>query len=58
MRQFLVSWISVLDSVPDLDLIVHLPAILEGLLLFLSDGNKVCAAPHRPGPLGAPIDVY
>jgi len=41
VRQFLVSWISVLDSVPDLDLISQLPTILEGLLLFLSDSNKV-----------------
>lgn len=41
VRQFLVSWISVLDSVPDLNMVVHLPAILDGIFLFLSDANKV-----------------
>jgi hypothetical protein len=44
VRQFLVAWISVLDSVPDLNMIAHLPAILEGVFLFLSDPNK---ARHR-----------
>jgi vacuole morphology and inheritance protein 14 len=38
-RMFLVGWIKVLDSVPDLELISHLPAFLKGLLQFLSDPN-------------------
>ena len=46
MRQFLVSWISVLDSVPDLNMVVHLPAILDGIFLFLSDPNKVRPSGH------------
>jgi len=36
---FLVNWISVLDSIPDLELISHLPAFLKGLIQFLSDPN-------------------
>jgi vacuole morphology and inheritance protein 14 len=31
-RSFLVSWISVLDSVPDLELVSFLPDFLDGLL--------------------------
>lgn len=36
---FLVNWITVLDSVPDLELISYLPAFLKGLIQFLSDPN-------------------
>lgn len=39
-RIFLVSWITVLNSIPDLDLIVFLPDILDGLIKFLSDSNQ------------------
>jgi vacuole morphology and inheritance protein 14 len=38
-RMFLVNWITVLDSIPDLELISHLPAFLKGLIMFLSDPN-------------------
>ena len=38
-RMFLVNWISLLDSIPDLELISHLPAFLKGLMQFLSDAN-------------------
>jgi len=31
-RSFLVSWTSVLDSVPELELITYLPHLLDGLL--------------------------
>ena len=34
-RSFLVSWISVLDSVPELELITYLPHLLDGLLYEL-----------------------
>lgn len=34
-----MNWISVLDSIPDLELISHLPAFLKGLIQFLSDPN-------------------
>jgi vacuole morphology and inheritance protein 14 len=34
-RSFLVSWISVLDSVPELELITFLPHLLDGLLCEL-----------------------
>jgi len=35
-----VSWISVLDSVPGLNMVSHLPAFLDGLFQFLSDPSK------------------
>ncbi|KAI9095262.1 vacuolar protein 14 C-terminal Fig4p binding-domain-containing protein [Phlyctochytrium arcticum] len=38
-RTFLVQWISVLDSVPDLELIAYLPDFLDGLFNYLSDPN-------------------
>ncbi|TFK94207.1 ARM repeat-containing protein [Polyporus arcularius HHB13444] len=36
-RSYLVSWITVLDSVPELELITYLPEFLDGLLKYLSD---------------------
>ncbi|KAI9892671.1 MAG: hypothetical protein M1814_001365 [Vezdaea aestivalis] len=39
-RNFLTSWITLLDSVPDLELVSHLPAFLGGLFKFLSDTNQ------------------
>ncbi|KAI9707236.1 MAG: hypothetical protein M1836_000196 [Candelina mexicana] len=39
-RTFLVSWITLLDSIPDLELVYYLPAFLGGLFVFLSDPNK------------------
>ncbi|KAH7919535.1 ARM repeat-containing protein [Leucogyrophana mollusca] len=36
-RSFLISWITVLDSVPELELISYLPEFLDGLLKYLSD---------------------
>ncbi|OLL21855.1 Protein VAC14 [Neolecta irregularis DAH-3] len=38
-RQFLVAWITLLDSIPDLELVTHLPAFLDGLFKFLADTN-------------------
>lgn len=38
-RQFLVGWITLLDSIPDLELITYLSDFLGGLLKFLSDQN-------------------
>ncbi|KAJ6485127.1 vacuolar protein 14 C-terminal Fig4p binding-domain-containing protein [Mycena vitilis] len=39
-RSYLVSWINVLDSVPELELISHLPEFLDGLLKYLSDPTE------------------
>jgi vacuole morphology and inheritance protein 14 len=39
-RTFLVSWITLLDSIPDLELVHYLPAFLGGLFRFLSDPNR------------------
>ncbi|KZS98079.1 ARM repeat-containing protein [Sistotremastrum niveocremeum HHB9708] len=36
-RSYLVSWITVLDSVPELQLVTYLPEFLHGLLRYLSD---------------------
>lgn len=38
-RQYIISWVSVLDAVPDIHLILFLPEILDGLFLMLSDPN-------------------
>ncbi|KAH0599279.1 hypothetical protein MHUMG1_03396 [Metarhizium humberi] len=38
-RQFLVGWITLLDSIPDLELVTYLPDFLGGLLKFLGDQN-------------------
>ncbi|KAM0474640.1 hypothetical protein ACHAPX_007584 [Trichoderma viride] len=38
-RQFLVGWITLLDSIPDLELVTYLPEFLGGILKFLSDQN-------------------
>lgn len=39
-RTFLVGWIVLLDSIPDLELVTYLPEFLGGLLKFLSDPNR------------------
>ncbi|KAJ3722672.1 ARM repeat-containing protein [Lentinula raphanica] len=39
-RSYLVSWITVLDSVPELELISYLPEFLEGLIIYLSDPTE------------------
>ncbi|KAF5022782.1 hypothetical protein F66182_5197 [Fusarium sp. NRRL 66182] len=39
-RQFLVGWITLLDSIPDLELVTYLPDFLGGVLKFLSDQNS------------------
>jgi vacuole morphology and inheritance protein 14 len=39
-RIFLVSWIVLLDSIPDLELVAYLPEFLNGLLRFLGDSNR------------------
>ncbi|RWR79576.1 protein VAC14 [Cinnamomum micranthum f. kanehirae] len=39
VRQFLVGWITVLDSVPDIDMLGFLPDLLDGLFNMLSDSS-------------------
>lgn len=39
-RTFLVSWINLLDSIPDLELVSHLPSFLAGLFEFLSGPSR------------------
>eukprot|EP00128_Syssomonas_multiformis_P017551 Colp12_sorted_trinity150504_noHs@28287 len=40
VRQFLVSWVAVLDSVPNIDLLDYLPDFLDGIFNILSDPSK------------------
>ena len=39
-RQFLVGWIATLDSVPDIEMLSHLPVFFDGLFHMLADPNK------------------
>ena len=39
-RTFLVSWVTLLDTIPDLELVAYLPAFLGGLFKFLNDTNR------------------
>ncbi|NP_001004650.1 protein VAC14 homolog [Danio rerio] len=39
-RQFIISWIHVLESVPDINLLDYLPEILDGLFQILGDSSK------------------
>eukprot|EP00201_Polytomella_parva_P000025 CAMPEP_0175039508 /NCGR_PEP_ID=MMETSP0052_2-20121109/630_1 /TAXON_ID=51329 ORGANISM="Polytomella parva, Strain SAG 63-3" /NCGR_SAMPLE_ID=MMETSP0052_2 /ASSEMBLY_ACC=CAM_ASM_000194 /LENGTH=479 /DNA_ID=CAMNT_0016301383 /DNA_START=141 /DNA_END=1576 /DNA_ORIENTATION=+ len=39
-RQFLISWVVLLNSIPDLDMISYLPQLLDGILAILSDVNR------------------
>lgn len=36
VRQFLVGWITVLDSVPDIDMLGFLPDFLDGKLIYIN----------------------
>ncbi|XP_071704752.1 protein VAC14 homolog [Rutidosis leptorrhynchoides] len=39
VRQFLVGWITVLDSVPEIDMLAFIPDFLDGLFNMLSDSS-------------------
>lgn len=39
-RQFIISWIHVLECVPDIHLLDYLPEILDGLFQILGDNSK------------------
>uniref|UniRef100_A0A1B6CKU4 Protein VAC14 homolog n=1 Tax=Clastoptera arizonana TaxID=38151 RepID=A0A1B6CKU4_9HEMI len=45
-RQFIINWVAVLDAVPEIDIILFLPEILDGLFLILEDSTleikKMC----------------
>ncbi|XP_022253799.1 protein VAC14 homolog isoform X2 [Limulus polyphemus] len=45
-RQFIVSWVSTLNDVPDIDMVIFLPEILDGLFEILDDNTteirKMC----------------
>ena len=40
VRQFLVGWITLLDSVPDIDMVEFLPDLLDGLFGMLGDAAR------------------
>lgn len=39
-RTFLVSWLTLLDTIPDLELVTYLPSFIGGLFRFLGDPNR------------------
>ena len=39
-RTFLVSWLTLLDTIPDLELVCYLPEFLAGLIRFLGDPTR------------------
>lgn len=39
-RRFLIAWVMVLDSVPDIHLLRYLPKFLDGIFNMLKDPNK------------------
>ena len=39
-RTFLVSWLTLLDTIPDLELVCYLPEFLAGLIRFLGDPSR------------------
>lgn len=38
-RQFVISWVSVLNAVPEINMIIYLPEILDGLFQMLEDNS-------------------
>ena len=40
LRQFMVGWVTALDSIPDLEMLQHLPDLVGGLFGMLSDSNR------------------
>lgn len=42
------GWVSILDSLPDIDLLTHLPQFFDGLFHMLSDQNKEIRQQVRP----------
>lgn len=40
VRQFLVSWLKVLDSEPNIDIVSHISELLDGLFQILDDSNS------------------
>lgn len=44
IRQLVVGWITVLDSVPDIDMLEFLPEFLEGLFDMLADSLKISSS--------------
>lgn len=36
-RRFLIDWTSLLQSVPDIDMLAYLPSLLDGMMNMLSD---------------------
>eukprot|EP00922_Rhytidocystis_sp_ex-Travisia-forbesii_P019683 GHVS01029090.1.p1 GENE.GHVS01029090.1~~GHVS01029090.1.p1 ORF type:complete len:389 (+),score=47.67 GHVS01029090.1:363-1529(+) len=40
IRQLMLSWVTVLYTVPDVYLLPHLPKLLEGLFAMLADSNR------------------
>eukprot|EP00978_Attheya_sp_CCMP212_P043621 scaffold287642_cov47-Attheya_sp.AAC.1 len=52
IRQLLAGWITVLDSVPDVNMIDYLPDVLDGLFNMLSEFQLGNLTGRRLGTLG------
>jgi len=44
VAHFIISWLALLQSLPDIDLAPHLPAFLDGLFAFLADPSRDVAS--------------
>ena len=49
VRQFLIGWITHMDSVPDIELIDYLPEFLDGL--FNSESSQSLTSVHPTVPI-------
>ena len=57
-RMFLISWITVLASVPDIDMLAFLPALLGGLMDALQDEwREVSTASTKALQVGVPLQA-
>ena len=57
IRQLLVSWITVLDAVPDINMLDYLPDFLDGLFNMLSDTNREIVSKSQL-PHSALIEIH
>ncbi|OAV99037.1 hypothetical protein PTTG_02423 [Puccinia triticina 1-1 BBBD Race 1] len=58
-RQYLVSWLQLLNSIPEINLVSYLPDFLDGLITYLADsGNEIqLAVQNLLGDMMVEIDA-
>ncbi|KAJ1451471.1 armadillo-type protein [Pelagophyceae sp. CCMP2097] len=57
IRQLVVGWITVLDSVPDITMLDWLPDFLDGLFAMLSDSNREIRSAAEAAINGFLVDI-